>query len=155
MAEQTQYDARLRSEELRSQLNYHNQKYYQEDAPEISDADYDALLNELRAIERAFPELITPDSPTQKTGAAPLPTFEVVVHRQPLLSLGNCFSMDDLTAWQKRVADRIGERFALVSEPKIDGLAMAMVYENGRFIQGATRGDGRQGENVTANLRTI
>ena len=155
MAETTQYDARLRSEELKSQLNYHNRKYYQEDAPEVTDAEYDALLNELRAIEREYPELITPDSPTQKTGAAPLPTFDVVEHRQPLLSLGNCFSEEDLAAWYRRVSDRIGDRFRVVSEPKIDGLAMALVYEDGKFVQGATRGDGFHGENVTANLRTI
>lgn len=155
MAETTQYDARLRSEELKSQINYHNRKYYQDDAPEVTDAEYDTLLNELRAIEREYPELITPDSPTQRTGAAPLPTFDVVEHRQPLLSLGNCFSEEDLTAWYRRVSDRIGDRFSVVSEPKIDGLAMAMVYEDGKFVQGATRGDGFHGENVTANLRTI
>lgn len=156
MAELNQYDARLRSEELRSQLNYHNHKYYVDDAPEISDADYDDLLNELRAIERQFPELITPDSPTQRTGAAPLATFEVVDHRLPLLSLGNCFSEEDLKNWHRRAAERLGNGdFALISEPKIDGLAMALVYEDGRFVQGATRGDGIHGENVTANLRTL
>src|SRR3954453_21643779 len=96
MAERDQYEARLRSEELRSQLNYHNRLYYQLDSPEISDADYDALINELRAIERDFPELITPDSPTQRTGAAPLATFDVVDHRLPLLSLSNCFSEEEL-----------------------------------------------------------
>ncbi len=156
MPELNQYDARLRSEELRSKLNYYNQKYYQEDQPEVSDADYDDLLNELRAIEGQFPELITPDSPTQRTGAAPLPTFEVVDHRLPLLSLGNSFSEDDLRNWHRRAAERLGrDDFALISEPKIDGLAMALVYEEGRFVQGATRGDGVHGENVTANLRTI
>ena len=156
MSAVNQYDARLRSEELRSELNYHNQKYYQEDAPEISDADYDELLNELRAIEQEFPELITPDSPTQKTGAAPLATFEVVEHKLPMLSLGNCFKKDDLDAWYRRVVDRLGnDHFSLVSEPKIDGLAMALVYENGRFVEGSTRGDGFRGEDVTANLRTI
>ena len=156
MANATQYDARLRSEELRALINYHNRKYYQEDNPEIADAEYDELMNELRAIEREFPELITPDSPTQRTGAAPLATFETVEHRVPLLSLGNCFSEDELSAWHRRVAERLGtDNFRLVSEPKIDGLAMALVYENGRFVQGATRGDGYHGENVTANLRTI
>jgi DNA ligase (NAD+) len=100
--------------------------------------------------------LITPDSPTQRTGAAPLATFDVVEHRVPLLSLGNCFSMDELQAWHRRLVDRLDtDAFALVSEPKIDGLAMSLVYENGRFVQGATRGDGLHGENVTANLRTI
>lgn len=156
MAELTQYAARLRSEELKSELDFHNRKYYQESAPEISDADYDELMNELRAIERQFPELITPDSPTQTVGSAPLATFDVVEHRQPLLSLGNCFSEEELAAWHRRVQERTGSgSLSLVSEPKIDGLAMAMVYENGRFVQGATRGDGFRGENVTANLRTI
>lgn len=156
MAELTQYDARLRSEELRSQLNYHNRLYYEMDAPEVPDAIYDELMNELRAIERQFPELITPDSPTQRTGAAPLTTFEVVEHRLPLLSLSNCFSHEELQAWHRRAQERVGSaEFGLTSEPKIDGLAIALVYDNGRFVQGATRGDGQRGENVTENLRTI
>jgi DNA ligase (NAD+) len=151
-----QYAARLRSEELRSELNYHNHRYYVLDSPEITDLEYDDLMNELRAIEARYPELITPDSPTQRTGAAPLTTFDVVEHRLPLLSLGNCFTDVDLAAWYRRAIERADvEGFALVSEPKIDGLAMALVYENGRFVQGATRGDGRHGENVTANLATI
>jgi DNA ligase (NAD+) len=132
-----QYDARLRSEELRSLINYHNRLYYELDSPEVPDAVYDELLNELRAIEEKYPELITPDSPTQRTGAAPLTTFDVVEHRVPLLSLSNCFSEDDLASWHKRAADRVGtEHFPLTSEPKIDGLAISLVYENGRFIQG-------------------
>lgn len=151
-----QYDARLRSEELRSIINYHNRLYYEQDAPEIPDAVYDQFLNELREIERRYPELITPDSPTQRTGAAPLTTFDVVVHRLPLLSLSNCFSDDELAAWHRRASDRLGRgEFAITTEPKIDGLAISLVYENGRFVQGATRGDGRQGENVTENLRTV
>jgi len=155
-AQLSQYEARLRSEELRSIINYHNRLYYEQDAPEIPDAVYDEFLNELRAIEAQFPELITPDSPTQRTGAAPLTTFDVVVHRTPLLSLSNCFSEDELAAWHRRAADRLGNNgFAITTEPKIDGLAISLVYENGRFALGATRGDGRQGENVTENLRTI
>jgi DNA ligase (NAD+) len=151
-----QYDARLRSEELRSVINYHNRLYYELDRPEIPDTVYDELMNELRAIEARFPELITPDSPTQRTGAAPLTTFEVVEHRVPLLSLSNCFSEAELQAWHRRAADRIGTgAFRITTEPKIDGLAIALVYENGRFAQGATRGDGFRGENVTANLRTV
>ncbi len=152
----SQYEARLRSEELRSVINYHNYLYYQLDRPEIPDAVYDELMNELRAIEARFPELITPDSPTQRTGAAPLTTFEVVEHRVPLLSLSNCFSEAELQAWYRRAAERLGvDSFPITSEPKIDGLAIALVYENGRFVQGATRGDGFRGENVTENLRTI
>ena len=156
MPTETQYDARLRSEELKSQLNYHNYRYYVLDDPEVSDAEYDQLLNELRAIEAKYPELITPDSPTQRVGAAPAATFDVVRHRVPLLSLGNAFALEELRAWYRRALERAGvESFPLVSEPKIDGLAMALVYEEGRFVQGATRGDGVHGENVTANLRTI
>ncbi len=153
---QDQYSARLRSEELRSGLNYHNYRYHVLDNPEISDADYDALLNELRAIERHFPELITPDSPTQRVGAEPSPAFAIVEHRQPLLSLSNSFTREDLDNWRRRAGDRLGDgEFAVTSEPKIDGLAVALVYEDGRFVQGATRGDGRRGENITANLRTL
>jgi DNA ligase (NAD+) len=152
----TQYEARLRSEELRSVINYHNRLYYELDRPEIPDAVYDELMNELRAIEQRFPELITPDSPTQRTGAAPLPTFEVVEHRVPLLSLSNCFTEAELQAWHRRAAERMGtDTFEITTEPKIDGLAIALVYEQGRFVQGATRGDGFHGENVTENLRTI
>lgn len=156
MAELTQYEARLRSEELRSQINYHNVRYYQLDQPELADAEYDQLMNELRALERQFPELITPDSPTQRTGATPAATFDVVEHRLPLLSLSNCFSETELQAWYRRAVDRLNvENPRLVSEPKIDGLAMSLVYDHGRFVQGATRGDGTHGENVTENLRTI
>jgi DNA ligase (NAD+) len=151
-----QYEARLRSEELRSLINYHNRLYFELNQPEISDEAYDDLMNELRAIEAAYPELITPDSPTQRVGGAPTPTFEVVEHRVPLLSLSNCFSVEELRAWHRRAAERLGvETFALTSEPKIDGLAIALVYENGQFVQGATRGDGYRGENVTENLKTI
>ena len=156
MAEDTQYASRLRSEELRSLLNHHNHRYYVLDSPEISDGDYDELLNELRALEAAYPELITPDSPTQRVGAAPLESFSTVEHRLPLLSLSNATSEEDLEDWHRRAAERIGrDDFALTTEPKIDGLAISLVYEDGRFLQGATRGDGRRGENITANLRTI
>ncbi|MBK6560706.1 NAD-dependent DNA ligase LigA [Candidatus Amarobacter glycogenicus] len=155
-APETQYEARLRSEELRSIINYHNRLYYQLDTPEVPDAVYDGFMSELRAIERQYPELITPDSPTQRTGAAPLTTFETVEHRVPLLSLSNCFSEDELAAWHRRASERLeNDSFALTTEPKIDGLAISLVYERGRFVQGATRGDGRNGENVTENLRSL
>ncbi|MGH2608631.1 MAG: NAD-dependent DNA ligase LigA, partial [Tepidiformaceae bacterium] len=151
-----QYEARLRSEELRSQLNYHNYRYHVLDSPEIADAEYDQLMNELKAIEAKYPELITPDSPTQRVGGAPLAAFGVVEHRYPMLSLSNCFTEEELRAWHKRASDRLGrDDFDLVSEPKIDGLAVALVYEDGKFAQGATRGDGTRGENITANLRTL
>ena len=156
MAAETQYEARLRSEELRSLLNYHNYRYYVLDDPEIADADYDDLLNELRALETEYPELITPESPTQRVGAPPSEAFAVVAHREPMLSLSNAFDDESLADWHRRAADRVGtDEFTLVTEPKIDGLAVALVYEGGTFVQGATRGDGRHGENITANLKTV
>ncbi len=152
----SQHEARLRSEELRSSINYHNHRYYVLDAPEISDGEYDELLNELRDLETTFPELITPDSPTQRVGSAPLEAFSTVEHRAPLLSLGNASSSEDLADWHRRAAERAGrDDFALTTEPKIDGLAISLTYEGGRFVQGATRGDGSRGENITPNLRTI
>lgn len=156
MPETSQYDARLRSEELRSLINFHNYRYYVLDDPEVSDDVYDSLMNELREIEKTYPELITPDSPTQRVGAGPSEAFGVVQHRQRMLSLSNCFSDDDLASWHRRTAALLGrDDFQLVSEPKVDGLAVALVYEDGKFVQGATRGDGSHGENITANLRTI
>jgi len=152
----SQHEARLRSEELRSRINYHNHRYYVLDAPEISDGEYDELLNELRDLEASFPELITPDSPTQRVGSAPLEAFSTVEHRAPLLSLGNASSAEDLADWHRRAAERAGrDDFALTTEPKIDGLAISLTYEGGRLVQGATRGDGSRGENITPNLRTI
>ncbi len=156
MAPPDQHEARLRSEELRSLINHHNHRYYVLDAPEVSDGEYDELMDELRALEAAFPELITPDSPTLRVGAAPLEAFSTVEHRSPLLSLSNATTDEDLADWHRRAAERAGrDDFALTTEPKIDGLAISLTYEEGRFVQGATRGDGRRGENITPNLRTI
>ncbi len=148
--------AKLRVEELRSQIAYHEHRYFVLDQPEISDAEFDALMQELRDLEARHPELITPDSPTQRVGGAPVETFGIVQHRVPLLSLANAFSEDDLRAWHRRAAN-IVERsdFAMVCEPKIDGLACALVYEDGRLATAATRGDGMRGENITPNVRTI
>ena len=148
--------AKLRVEELRSQIAYHDYRYFVLDSPEISDAEYDALMRDLRALEERFPQLITPDSPTQRVGGQPVEAFGVVEHRVPLLSLANAFSEEELRAWHRRLTN-LAERqdIALVCEPKIDGLAIALVYENGSFVQGATRGDGARGENITQNLRTI
>ena len=152
----SQYEARLRTEELRSQLNHHNYRYYVLDDPEVSDEVYDSLLNELRGLEEEFPELITPDSPTQRTGASPIEAFGVIEHRRPMLSLSNAFSDEDFANWHRRVEERLGrDEFPLTTEPKVDGLAVSLVYQDGRFVQGATRGDGRHGENITENLRTI
>ena len=145
-----------RAEELRSQLEYHGHRYYVLDDPEISDADYDALINELRDIEAAYPELLTPDSPTQRVGGKPLDKFEPVKHLQPMLSLANARNEDELRAWEGRVQRLSGrEDIEYVTEPKIDGLAISLVYENGVFVRGATRGDGETGEDVTQNLKTI
>ena len=149
-------EAKLRVEELRSQVNYHDIRYHVMDSPEIADAEYDALMRELRELEGRFPELITPDSPTQRVSGQPIEAFGVVEHRLPMLSLGNAFEEEELRAWYRRVVN-LSERqdLELVCEPKIDGLAVALVYENGSFLQGATRGDGTRGENITQNLRTI
>jgi DNA ligase (NAD+) len=145
-----------RIEELRKIINYHNYRYYVLDSPEISDAEYDELMKELRQLEAEHPELITPDSPTQRVGAPPVEAFGVVDHPQPLLSLANAFSYEDLAAWHKRVSNLLsGRRFDLVCEPKIDGLAVALIYVDGLLTTGATRGDGYRGEDITQNLKTI
>ncbi|TMB97030.1 MAG: NAD-dependent DNA ligase LigA, partial [Chloroflexi bacterium] len=149
-------DAELKGEELRSQINYHDYLYYVKNEPEISDAEYDELMRRLRVIEQHYPELITPESPTQRVPNVPIEAFAVVEHREPLLSLANAFNQTQLEAWYKRATAMAGtDRFDMVCEPKIDGLAVSLVYENGRFLQGATRGDGYHGENITENLRTI
>jgi len=141
---------------LRAQINHHNYRYYVLDSPEISDAGYDELMRELKQLEEEYPQLVTPDSPTQRVGAAPVEAFGIVEHPLPLLSLGNAFSGDELTAWYVRVSKLIGgERPGFVCEHKIDGLAVALTYVNGQLATGATRGDGVRGENITQNLRTI
>ncbi len=149
-------EAKLAAEELRSQINYHDYLYYSRDAPEISDAEYDELMRKLRAIESHYPELITPESPTQRVPDVPIVAFAVVQHREPLLSLANAFNFQQLQAWYRRATVMANtEHFNMVVEPKIDGLAVSLVYENGRFLQGATRGDGLRGENITENVKTI
>jgi len=142
--------------ELRGVINHHNYRYYVLDSPEISDAEYDELMRELQQLEAEHPELVTPDSPTQRIGAPPVETFGVVEHPQPLLSLANAFSYEELAAWHKRVSKLLGGRqFDLVCEPKIDGLAVALTYVDGLLATGATRGDGYRGEDITQNLKTI
>jgi len=142
--------------ELRETINHHNYRYYVLDSPEISDAEYDELMKELRQLETDHPELVTSDSPTQRIGAPPVEAFGVVVHRDPLLSLANAFSYEELAAWHKRVSNLLGRgQFDLVCEPKIDGLAVALTYVDGLLVTGATRGDGYRGENITQNLKTI
>ena len=148
--------ARKSIAELRDRINYHNHRYHVLDSPEISDAEYDALLLELRKLEEAHPGLITPDSPTQRVGAEPLNAFGTVVHPRPLLSLANAFSDEEIDAWYKRISGLVpGQDIDFVCELKIDGLAVALTYENRALATGATRGNGYQGENITQNLRTI
>jgi DNA ligase (NAD+) len=145
-----------RIEKLREVINHHNYRYYVLDSPEISDAEYDELMKELKQLESEHPKLITPDSPTQRIGAPPVEAFGVVEHPQPLLSLTNAFSYEELAAWHKRVRKLLGGRqFDLVCEPKIDGLAVALTYVDGLLVTGATRGDGYRGEDITQNLKTI
>ncbi len=145
-----------RLNELRAQINSHNYRYHVLADPTISDAQYDALMRELLALEESHPDLVTPDSPTQRVGAAPAEGFPEVEHPVPLLSLGNVFNLAGLQAWYQRTQDLLdGAPFELVCELKIDGLAVALTYESGRLVRGATRGDGVRGEDVTLNLRTI
>ena len=149
-------NAALRVEELHRELNYHNHRYYVLDDPVASDAEFDALLQELRAIEAENPGLVTPESPTQLVGAAPSAAFTQVQHRTPMLSLANAFKLEDLEAWYRRVKGLLNDAdFTMVCELKIDGLAVNLSYENGKLVQGATRGDGSAGEDVTQNIRTI
>jgi DNA ligase (NAD+) len=151
-----QEDIKQKIDSLRAEINRHNYLYYVQDNPEISDAEYDRLMRELEGLEEKYPQFLTPDSPTQRVGAAPLEAFGVVEHPLPLLSLANAFSDEELTAWYKRTLKLLGERtFDFVGEYKIDGLAVALTYVNGQLTTGATRGDGLRGENITQNLRTI
>ncbi len=147
--------AQKRLEELRREINRHNWLYHTQDAPEISDAQYDQLMRELLELEEQYPELITPDSPSQRVGGQILEGFTPVVHPAPMLSLDNAFSPEDLRAFSARLHRLLGVRPAYVVELKIDGLAVALEYRDGVFVQGATRGDGSVGEDITANLRTI
>jgi DNA ligase (NAD+) len=143
--------------ELREQLNRHSYLYYVLDSPEIPDSEYDRLYRELQDLERKYPDLVTPDSPTQRVGEKPLAAFSQVTHRVPMLSLDNVFSEDELKAFFKRIHDRLAMEEALDfnAEPKLDGLAVSLIYENGLLVQAATRGDGTTGEEVTQNVRTI
>ena len=146
-----------RAAELREQLKQHDYRYYVLDDPSVPDAEYDRLMAELRALEAAHPELITPDSPTQRVSGAPSATFGEVVHQVPMLSLDNAFSEEDVAAFDRRIHERLGTQGDLdyVAEPKLDGLAIAVIYRDGRLEQAATRGDGVTGEDVTANVRTV
>lgn len=144
-----------RIEELRQLLNQYNYEYHVLDQPSVPDAEYDRMMNELINLEEENPELKTDDSPTQRVGGPPLEGFQKVEHRVPMLSLGNAFGEDDLKDFDRRVRERIGENFSYVCELKIDGLAVSLIYEDGVFVRGATRGDGTVGEDITQNLKTI
>lgn len=144
-------------EVLRNEIRYHNKLYHVDDNPEISDAEYDRLMRRLQELEATHPDLITPDSPTQRVGAAPLDKFETVTHTVPMLSLANAMNEDELRDFDQRIKRMLGseEEIEYVFEPKIDGLAVEVIYENGVFTIGSTRGDGVTGENITQNLKTV
>jgi DNA ligase (NAD+) len=145
-----------RAEKLRRELERHNRLYYVEDAPEISDAEYDRLFAELQRLEQAHPALARPDSPTQRVGAPPLKAFAEVRHRTPMLSLANAFGEEEVRAFDRRLREALGaEPLEYAAEPKFDGLAVSLAYRGGVLVQGATRGDGTAGEDVTPNLRTV
>ncbi len=150
-------EARRRLQELRSQINYHNYRYYVLDDPVISDGEYDRLFRELLDIEQRFPDLVTPDSPSLRVGGPPLEQFATVRHAQPMLSLDNVFSAGELAAFDEKIHRYLqmeGE-IVYVAEPKMDGLAVELIYEDGLFVLGSTRGDGHVGEDITAQLRTV
>jgi DNA ligase (NAD+) len=155
----TEGEAAAELERLASEIAHHDALYYRQDQPEISDAEYDALHERNAAIEARFPHLIREDSPSARIGAAPVEAFGKVMHKVPMLSLGNVFADEGVRDFLERIRRFLGletiEGLAFTAEPKIDGLSITLRYERGRLVQGATRGDGYQGENVTANVRTI
>ena len=149
-------EVRKRVEELRKEIEHHNYLYYVLDQPEISDAEYDRLMRELQELEARYPELITPDSPTRRVGAEPLKAFGEVRHEVPMLSLNNAFSSEEAREFDRRARELLGvDVIDYAVEPKLDGLAISLLYRDGQLVQGATRGDGYRGEDVTANVRTI
>jgi DNA ligase (NAD+) len=148
-------DIEKRIGELREIVNFHSHKYYVEDTPEISDHEYDALYRELEKLEEERPDLVVPDSPTQRVGGKPLEGFDKVAHAVQMQSLADVFSQEELYAFDRRVKETIKDEFEYVVEKKIDGLSVSLLYENGKFVRGATRGDGLVGEDVTLNLKTV
>jgi DNA ligase (NAD+) len=157
MARSAAQSAAARARDLRQQIEHHNYRYHVLDDPEVSDAEYDRLMRELKALEEQYPDLITPDSPTQRVGATPVSELQEVVHARPMLSLDNAFADEDVVAFDRRVRERLEdvEQVEYSAEPKLDGLAISFRYESGRLVQAATRGDGLRGEDVTHNVRTI
>jgi DNA ligase (NAD+) len=150
-------DAEARVVELRAQIAHHDYRYYVLDDPQLPDAEYDKLMIELRALESEYPDLVTPDSPTQRVSGEPVASFGVVTHKVPMLSLDNAFSDEDVQSFDRRIHERLGVEGDLdyVAEPKLDGLAVTVIYRDGRLERAATRGDGVKGEDVTANVGTI
>ena len=149
-------EAQARVLELRGLIDRANRQYYVLDHPEITDAEYDALFRELVELETQYPELVTPDSPTQRVGGPPSDAFAKVTHRTPMLSLANAFEREEVREFDQRVRRTLGNvKLEYVTELKIDGLAMSLLYEDGRYRIGATRGDGYVGEDVTPNVKTI
>lgn len=147
--------AKEKIDALKEVLNQYGYEYYVLDKPTVPDAEYDAKLRELEELEEKFPEFITPDSPTQRIGGAPIEGFEKVRHQVPMLSLSNAFNEEELRDFARRVTNALGENFSYICELKIDGLAVSLTYEDGKFVRGATRGDGMVGEDITVNLRTV
>ncbi|MDO9521334.1 MAG: NAD-dependent DNA ligase LigA, partial [Pseudohongiella sp.] len=147
------------AEKLRKLIRYHDSRYHQFDAPEIPDADYDKLFDQLVALETRYPHLITPDSPTQRVGASPLSSFAQVTHEVPMMSLAKVFNDSDLADFEARILKRLDAEQGMVPfyscEPKIDGVAVSLLYESGLLVRAATRGDGVTGEDITHNVRTI
>ncbi|MEQ9562147.1 MAG: NAD-dependent DNA ligase LigA, partial [Woeseiaceae bacterium] len=150
---------RKKAELLRQQIREHDYRYHVLDDPELPDIEYDRLVRDLKSIEDKYPELTTPDSPTQRVGAKPVEAFGTVQHRLPMLSLDNAFSDDELLGFHRRVVERLrldpSDLVSYSAEPKLDGVAVSLIYEAGQLVQGATRGDGSRGEDITHNVRTI
>ncbi len=145
-------------ESLREDIRHHEHRYYVLDDPEISDAEFDRLMNELKKLEAADPELVTPDSPTQRVGGKPREGFVKAAHSTPMLSLDNAYSEEELRDWERRVHElsgRDGNEIEYVCELKLDGMSLALRYEGGKLVRGITRGDGSTGEDVTGNVRTV
>nr|HUM34665.1 NAD-dependent DNA ligase LigA [Candidatus Saccharicenans sp.] len=154
--ELTREEARKRIEELRQQIIYHEKKYYVDNDPQISDYEFDQLMAELKRLEEAFPEFITPDSPTQRIGEQPVEGFPTAEHRWPMLSIENCYDVDGLREFDERVRKLLpGEKIEYVAELKIDGVSMSVRYNGGKYQQAVTRGDGFRGDDVTAQVKTI
>ena len=149
-------DPSLQAQSLRDQLNDWSYRYYVQDDPAVPDAEYDRVFRALKDLEAQYPDLVTADSPTQRVGDVPLDAFEQVQHEVPMLSLDNAFDDEELWAFDKRIRERldVSEIIDYVAEPKLDGLAVSLLYENGELVRAATRGDGQTGENITVNART-